>query len=89
MAQKLGTPYVRVLGDLEPKANGDVDDSYVAEVLRVLGTIAEGFGVCLLVETLGVYADTKRLKNLLDTVNSGGVAALWDMHHPYRYMNST
>lgn len=89
LAQKLGTPYIRVLGDLEPQPQGEVDDSYVADVLRVLGTIAEGFGVTLLVETNGVYADTKRLKALLDNVGSNGVAALWDMHHPYRYMNET
>lgn len=89
LAQKLGTPYIRVLGDLEPQPQGEVDDSYVADVLRVLGTIAEGFGVCLLVETNGVYADTKRLKKLLDTVNSKGVAALWDMHHPCRYMGES
>lgn len=89
LAQKLGTPYIRVLGDLEPEPEGEVDDSYVADVLRVLGTIAEGFGVCLLVETNGVYADTKRLGKLLDSVNSKGVAALWDMHHPYRYMGES
>lgn len=86
LAQKLGTPYIRVLGDLHPEAEGEVDDNYVADVLHVLGVIAEGFGVTLLVETNGVYADTKRLRKLLDTVNCKGVAALWDMHHPYRYM---
>ena len=89
LAQKLGTPYVRVLGDLAPEPDGEVDDGYVAGLLRVLGTIAEGFGVTLLVETNGVYADTKRLRKLLDDVNSKGVAALWDMHHPYRYMNES
>jgi fatty-acyl-CoA synthase len=43
-------------------------------------------GVTLLVETNGVYADTKRLAKLLDAVDSPFVAALWDMHHPYRFM---
>lgn len=89
LAQKIKTPYIRVLGDLEPEVDGEVDDSYVADVLRVLGTIAQGFGVTLLVETNGVYANTKRLKKLLDSVNSEGVKALWDMHHPYRFMNET
>ena len=62
-----------------------MDDDFVAEALKLLGTIAQGFGVCLLVETNGVYADTKRLRALLDKVNMPSVAALWDMHHPYRY----
>ncbi|MBP3705205.1 MAG: AMP-binding protein [Clostridia bacterium] len=89
LAQKLGTPYIRVLGDTAPEVQGEVDDNYIADVLHVLGVIAEGFGVTLLVESNGVYADTKRLRRLLDTVNSPAVAALWDMHHPYRFMAET
>ena len=89
LAQKLGTPYVRVLADTAPKADGKVDDDYIAELLRVLGTVAEGFGVTLVVETNGVYANTKRLKKLLDKIGSKAVAALWDMHHPYRYMHES
>ena len=89
LAQKLGTPYIRVLGDTAAEAQGEVDDNYIADVLHVLGVIAEGFGVTLLVESNGVFADTKRLRRLLDTVNSPAVAALWDMHHPYRFMGET
>ena len=85
MAKKLGTPYIRVLGDLHPQPEGEVDDEFVVSTLKLLGTIAQGFGVCLLVETNGVYADTKRLRALLDKVGMPSVAALWDMHHPYRY----
>ena len=64
LAKKLGTPYIRVLGDLRPEAEDDVDDGFVAGCLRLLGTIAQGFGVTLLVETNGVYADTKRQAKL-------------------------
>ncbi len=89
LAKKLGTPYIRVLGDLRPEAEDDVDDGFVAGCLRLLGTIAQGFGVTLLVETNGVYADTKRLAKLLDQVNMPSVQALWDMHHPYRYFGES
>ena len=68
LAKKLGTPYIRVLGDLHPQPEGEVDDEFVVSTLKLLGTIAQGFGVCLLVETNGVYADTKRLRALLDKV---------------------
>lgn len=85
LAKKLGTPYIRVLGDLHPQPEGEVDDAYVADVLKLLGVIAQGFGVTLLVETNGVFCDTTRLRALLDRVNLPSVAALWDMHHPYRY----
>ena len=85
LAKKLGTPYIRVLGDRYPQPEGDVDDAFVVDALKLLGVIAQGFNVCLLVETNGVYSDTKRLRELLDKVNMPSVAALWDMHHPYRY----
>ena len=39
-----------------------------------------------MVETNGVYADTARLRRLLEQLSSDAVAALWDMHHPYRFM---
>ncbi|MBE6880345.1 MAG: AMP-dependent synthetase [Ruminococcaceae bacterium] len=86
LAAKLGTPYIRILGDRDPMPVDEVDDDYVASVLTKLADIAkEKCDVTLLVETNGVYADTKRLKALLDKVGRSEVAALWDMHHPYRY----
>ena len=89
LAAKLNTPYIRILADLTPAPEGEVDDSFIAEVLKEAAAVAEAKNVTLLVETNGVYSDTKRLKNLLDTVNSPAVAALWDMHHPYRYRGET
>lgn len=85
LASRLGTPYVRILADLEPQACGDVDDNVVLESLKKLAPIAEEKGVTLLVETNGVYSDTSRLCSLLDSVESDAVAALWDVHHPYRF----
>ncbi len=89
LAAKLNTPYIRILADLTPAPEGEVDDSFIAEVLKEAAAVAEAKNVTLLVETNGVYSDTKRLRKLLDTVNSPAVAALWDMHHPYRYMGET
>lgn len=85
LAQKLGTPYIRVLGDLNAAPDGEVDDEVVIGALKKLVPAAEEYNVTLLVETNGVYSDTKRLADLLDRVNSRKVAALWDMHHPYRF----
>ncbi len=85
LAEKLSAPYIRLLADLDGPVTGEVDDDYVAEVLLQLADMAKGTGVTLLCETNGVYADTKRLRALLDKVNRPEIAALWDMHHPYRY----
>ena len=61
LAHALGAPYVRVLGDRYSEVTGEVDDAYVASVLTSLIPEAEEAGVTLLVETNGVFSNTKRL----------------------------
>ncbi|MBP7176550.1 MAG: AMP-binding protein [Thermoclostridium sp.] len=89
LAKKLGTPYIRVLADREPAPEGEVDDEIVLAALRRLVPVAEQNGVTLLLETNGVYSDTSRLRELLNRVASDSVAALWDIHHPYRFAGET
>ena len=89
LASKVGASFVRVLADANPAPEGEVDDEAVAAILKNLAATAEAAGVTLLVETNGVYADTKRLRKLLESVASPAVAALWDVHHPYRYFSET
>ena len=87
LAKKLNSSYIRILGDRNPAPEGEVDDDKVYDALMKLVPIAEEYNVTLLVETNGVYADTKRLRALLDRVGSRKIAALWDLHHPYRFNN--
>ncbi|MCL2638727.1 MAG: AMP-binding protein [Oscillospiraceae bacterium] len=89
LAAKLGTSYIRILADAEAGVTGEVDDEFIINELKTLSKFAEAGGVTFLVETNGVYADTKRLRKLLDAVDSPFVAALWDMHHPYRYFGES
>ncbi|MDR0918974.1 MAG: AMP-binding protein [Oscillospiraceae bacterium] len=89
LAKKLNTKYVRILADKRPQPNGEIDDKGIADKLSKLTEIAKSYNVILLVETNGVYCDTKRLKALLDMVNSPFIQALWDIHHPYRFLNET
>ncbi len=85
LAAKLGTPYIRILADQNADVDGEVDDAVVLAALSRLIPAAEEKNVTLLIETNGVYADTKRLCTLLDQIESDNVAALWDIHHPYRF----
>ena len=85
LAQQLGTPYIRILGDRTAEITTDFDDADVIEALRILAPQAEAAGVMLLVETNGVYSNTQRLFEVLNAVESDSVGALWDMHHPYRF----
>lgn len=89
LAQKLDTPFIRVLGDQEPYPQGSVNEQQVAELLGILGDYAEERGVIVLIETNGAFADSHKMLRLMNTVNHPYVAVLWDVHHPYRFMNET
>ncbi len=59
-------------------------EQQVCDALEQLLPKAEALGVTLLMKTSGIYADTARLRSLLDRFASDHLAALWDVHHPYR-----
>ena len=85
LAAKLGSSFIRILGDLTAAPTTDFDDQIVLDALNILVPYAEEKGVTLLVETNGVYANTDRLRNLLNQIPSDNIGALWDVHHPFRY----
>ncbi|NLE13831.1 MAG: AMP-binding protein [Clostridiales bacterium] len=90
LASRLGSSYIRILGDLNAAPDGyEVDDELVASTLNRLLPYAEEKGVILLVETNGVYTDTSRLAGLLNRCESDNIGALWDFHHPYRFAGET
>ena len=90
LAEKVSSPYVRVLADRAAGPDGtDTDDEYVAERFKELAEYAAQKNVTILIETNGVYADTSRLRNLISNIDSENVAVLWDVHHPYRYFGET
>ena len=60
------------------------DEERVHATLSELLPIAEREEVTLLIKTSGIYADTARLRKLLDDFACDTLAALWDVHHPYR-----
>ncbi|MCI9130201.1 MAG: AMP-binding protein [Eggerthellaceae bacterium] len=65
------------------KAQSDDEDAIRAGISELL-PYAEERGVTILMETSGIFADTERLTCLLDEFASDNLAALWDVHHPYR-----
>ena len=60
------------------------NEEQVGENLEKLLPEAEANGVSLLLKTSGIYADTARLRSMLESFASDWLGALWDMHHPYR-----
>ena len=60
------------------------NEEQIRSNLEMLLEKAEELGVCLLLKTSGIYADTARLRAMLESYASDWLGALWDMHHPYR-----
>ena len=60
------------------------NEEQVFDNLAVLLDKAEETGVTLLLKTSGIYADTARLRKVLDHFACDQLGALWDVHHTYR-----
>ena len=82
IAHNMQVPYVCVV------ALQDNDERIVAALQELLPE-AQTRQVTILIKTSGVYADTARLRRLMDDFACDQLAALWDMHHPYRDHNES
>ncbi len=78
IAIKLHAPYIRL------KTEGDA-----TEFIKRALPIAEESGLVLLVETMGIYADTAKLRELLEYFANDSLGALWDFHYPFRVCGET
>ncbi|MCQ2143489.1 MAG: AMP-binding protein [Bacteroidales bacterium] len=82
LAHDMSVPYVCAFAkDDEP---GTVKDN-----LESLVPVALEAGVTILIKTSGIFADTARLRRLLDDFASDALAVVWDVHHPYRDFGET
>ncbi len=85
MAERIRTPYIRLHATHVDTMTDESEDEAVVTFLRNTVYEAERANVTLLIETSGIYADTLRLRNILNMFSSDHIAVLWDLHHPYRY----
>ena len=83
LAEKFHVPYIRLHASAY---NGNYQET-VNTCLNAVIPFAGKKGVTLLMETFGAYADTGRLRDLLNEYACDELAALWDMQHPYRLYN--
>ena len=83
IASRIRCPYVRIHA-YATGAEKKAEDSTVISLIGRLIDKAEQDNVTLLVETVGIYADTSRLRDLLNVFACDALAALWDINHPYR-----
>lgn len=90
LAEKLGAPYVRMMGEKTPDPIiKDIDFDAVRKNYTELANFADAHGVKLLLETNACFANTKLLSEFYTSVDSNGKGILWDIHHPVRYFDET
>ncbi len=89
LAAKMGTSYIRLLPDSSMIPNDKATDEAVISIITEILPYAEKKHVTLLLETIGIYCDTDRLRKVLEHFASDNLAALWDIHHPYRFHNES
>ena len=85
VAKRLNIPCLR----LSVYSEGEAADKNVRAVIKATISDARKLGVTLLVETIGIYADTTRLCKLLDFFASDTLGAVWDIHHTCREAKET
>ncbi len=59
----------------------------VVKVIENVLTVARDYGVILLMETKGVYANSQKLQDLLNSFSDDNFCALWDVHHTHHHGN--
>ncbi len=79
-ARNLKIPYVRIHAGT---GITDGDMEMTEKCLDVMLPIAEKTGVTILLETVGLFATTEKLRDVLNHFASDNLGALWDMYHTY------
>ncbi len=91
LAKNFNCKYVRLHAYLDDKSNLDcntVNDA-LKKVFENLLSFAEDNQVTLLMESMGIYANTALLADLLDNFACDNFSAVWDIHHTFRFGKET
>ena len=88
LAKILKCPNIRLRAG-KTSTDKDANAHAVIECIRRTYRDADNAGISLLLETVGPYTDTNRLRDVLNVFARDNVAALWDIHHTVRYGNET
>ncbi len=85
-AEILNIPYIRLKA-----TNDSVHSSQdnVREFINAALPLAQKASKVLLVETMGMYANTQSLAELLNSYADDALGALWDIYYPYNINNES
>ncbi|MCL2773691.1 MAG: sugar phosphate isomerase/epimerase [Oscillospiraceae bacterium] len=86
LAYKAGVPFVRVFISPRPEAD-EIDMNCAVSAYSEICEYAKDKKVTPLIETNGVFADSKVLAEFMRRIDCENKGVLWDVHHPYRFFN--
>ncbi|MEG2813964.1 MAG: sugar phosphate isomerase/epimerase family protein, partial [Oscillospiraceae bacterium] len=84
IANKLSCKYIRVLISSHPNPE-EVNLQQAISLYQEICEYGEQKNVKPLIETNGVLANSKAMKDFLSKIKSENKGVLWDIHHPYRF----
>lgn len=87
LAEKAGVRYIRVFGDknLEPSINDNLDIFFVMENLKQICSYAKPKEITVLVETNGLFSDSRLLARMLREIDCKNAGVLWNVNNTVRY----
>ena len=83
LAKNIGCKHVRLHAFSADAGDFNTQNAATVRVIKSVLPAAEKAGVTLLVETMGIYADTSRLADMLGEFACDNLSALWDVHHTF------
>lgn len=85
LAKNLRCEFIRIHAMNVTKIEASEEDEKIKGIIASLLPFAKENDVILLLETMGIYADTKRIKRMLDSFADDNLGAVWDFHHTYHF----
>ena len=85
LAKTLRCEYIRIHAMHIDNVSADEEDEIIKSIIDEVLDFATKNNVILLLETMGIFADTLRIKKMLDSYADDNLAAVWDFHHTIQY----
>ena len=88
LANKAGVPFVRLMISPRPGVD-EVDLNVAASLYNEICEYAKDKNVTPLIETNGIFAESKVLAGFIEKIPSENKGVLWDINHPCRYFGES
>jgi len=88
LAHKINTPFVRILISPRPESD-ETDVNCAVSAYSEICDYAKDKKITPLIETNGVFADSKALAAFMRKIDCVNKGVLWDINHPCRFFGET